>query len=181
LDSPQRFCKSSYISRCRVAALFKAKQSRRAFPDLVVRNKKFAQGEICMENEYLDNNKRSKPGRVTLKTLADHLGLTPGTISAVLNDSAGAIRIPQATKARIVAAARELNYQPNPLARALRSGQAAARSEFDSGSTRGALVIMDAGNFLLAMNAIQQAGLRVPDDVSIVEFDGAQAAMGYRA
>jgi DNA-binding LacI/PurR family transcriptional regulator len=31
------------------------------------------------------------------------------------------------------------------------------------------------------MNAIQQAGLRVPDDVSVVEFDGAQAAMGYTA
>ena|SRR5581483_6546821 len=134
-----------------------------------------------MENEYLDNNKSSKPSRVTLKTVADHLGLTPGTISAVLNDTAGAIRIPQATKARIIAAAQELNYKPNPLARALRFGQAVATSDFDSGSTRGALVIMDAGNFTLAMNAIQQAGLRVPDDVSIVEFDGTQSAMGYSA
>ena len=134
-----------------------------------------------MENESRDRKKSSKSMRVTLKTVADHVGLTPGTISAVLNDTAGAIRIPQATKARIVAAARDLNYQPNPLARALRSGQAVARSEFDSRNMSGALVIMDASNFLLAMNAIQQAGLRVPDDVSVVEFDGTQAAMGYTA
>jgi DNA-binding LacI/PurR family transcriptional regulator len=36
---------------------------------------------------------------------------------------------------------------------------------------------MDAGNFTLAMKAIQEAGLRVPDDVSIVQFDGSPAAM----
>jgi DNA-binding LacI/PurR family transcriptional regulator len=132
-----------------------------------------------MENETMSSKKSST--RVTLKTVADHLGLTPGTISAVLNDTAGAIRIPQTTKDRITSAARELNYHPNPLARALRSGQTIARSEFDSRSMSGALVIMDAGNFMLAMSAIQQAGLRVPDDVSIVEFDGTQAVMGYTA
>ncbi len=129
----------------------------------------------------MDNEKSIKPARVTLKTVADYLGLTPGTISAVLNDTPGAVRIPQATKARIVAAARDLNYHPNPLARALRVGQNLSKSKaLDSGNTRGALVIMDAGNFMLAMNAIQQAGLRVPDDVSVVEFEGAPA-MGYFA
>jgi DNA-binding LacI/PurR family transcriptional regulator len=40
---------------------------------------------------------------------------------------------------------------------------------------------MDASNFMLAMNAIQQAGLRVPDDVSVVEFDGTQSATAYTA
>jgi DNA-binding LacI/PurR family transcriptional regulator len=130
----------------------------------------------------MDNEKRSKPAKATLKTVADHLGLTPGTISAVLNNTSGALRIPQATKDRIVAAARDLNYQPNPLARALRVGQAVSKSDsLDFGSMRGALVIMDAGNFMLAMNAIQQAGLRVPDDVSVVEFDGSPAAPGYSA
>jgi DNA-binding LacI/PurR family transcriptional regulator len=134
-----------------------------------------------MENEAMDSKKISKSVRVTLKTVADYVGHTPGTISAVLNNTAGAIRIPHATKARIVAAARELNYQPNPLARALRSGQAVARREFDSRSMSGALVIMDASNFMLAMNAIQQAGLRVPNDVSVVELHGTQAAMGVTA
>src|SRR5256885_12587546 len=134
-----------------------------------------------MDNGNINNENDSKPKRVTLRTVADHLGLTPGTISAVLNDAPGAVRIPAATKSRIVAAARELNYQPNPLARALRSGKAVARSEFDSRSMSGALLIMDAGNFMLAMNAIQQAGLRVPDDVSVVEFDGTQAVRGLNA
>jgi DNA-binding LacI/PurR family transcriptional regulator len=134
-----------------------------------------------MENENGDNKKISKSPRVTLKIVAEHLGLTPATISAVLNDTAGAMRIPQATKDRITAAARDLNYHPNPLARALRSGQTITRRELDSRTVSGALVIMDAGNFMLAMSAIQQAGLRVPDDVSVVEFDGTQAAMGYTA
>jgi DNA-binding LacI/PurR family transcriptional regulator len=104
--------------------------------------------------------------------VAEHLGLTAGTISAVLNNTSGAVRIPQATKDRIVAAARELNYQPNPLARALRSGDAvrASLEAFDS-QARGALMIMDAQNIAIAMNALQQAGLRVPDDVSVVGFE----------
>ena len=122
----------------------------------------------------------NKPGaRVTLKTVATHLGLTPGTISAVLNNALASKRIPQPTKDRIFAAARELNYQPNPLARALRTGKAlpVKADPYDSGPTRGALVIMDADHFVLAMNAIQQVGLRVPDDVSVVEFDNIPAAV----
>jgi DNA-binding LacI/PurR family transcriptional regulator len=59
-------------------------------------------------------------GTVTLKAVAQHLGLTPGTVSAVLNNSKAAHSIPEKTRKRIVAAARELNYQPNFLARSLR-------------------------------------------------------------
>jgi DNA-binding LacI/PurR family transcriptional regulator len=58
--------------------------------------------------------------RVTLKTLAEHLHLTAGTISAALNDSAAARAIPEHTKRRILEAARELNYKPNYFARSLR-------------------------------------------------------------
>ena len=49
---------------------------------------------------------------VTLKAVAQHLGLTPGTVSAVLNDSPSARSIPQAAKNRIQAAAKELDYRP---------------------------------------------------------------------
>jgi LacI family transcriptional regulator len=115
-------------------------------------------------------------GRVTLKTVANHLGLTPGTISAVLNKTRASQRIPQPTKDRVFAAARDLNYQPNALARALRTGKPVSGAN-ESGLTRGALVIMDADHFVLAMNALQQVGLRVPDDVSIVEFDNIPAAV----
>src|SRR5216684_107638 len=68
---------------------------------------------------------KAKPGlrkleRVTLKTIAEHLQLTPGTVSAALNNSAAARSIPEHTKQRILTAARELNYRPNFFARSLR-------------------------------------------------------------
>jgi DNA-binding LacI/PurR family transcriptional regulator len=62
-----------------------------------------------------------KPAVVTLKAVAQHLGLTPGTVSAVPNDSPSARSIPQETKNRIRAAAKELNYRPNFFARTLRN------------------------------------------------------------
>jgi DNA-binding LacI/PurR family transcriptional regulator len=45
--------------------------------------------------------------------------LTPGTVSAVLNNSPACRSVPERTKNRILAVARELNYQSNFLARAL--------------------------------------------------------------
>ena len=66
--------------------------------------------------------KKKGPGgkRVTLKTVAEHLGLSPATISVVLNDSPVADSIPRETKERVFAAAKKLNYRPNYLARTLR-------------------------------------------------------------
>src|SRR6266513_1518570 len=58
--------------------------------------------------------------KVTLKTIAEHLGLTPGTVSAALNNSPAARSIPQHTKNRIIEAAQTLNYRPNFFARTLR-------------------------------------------------------------
>ena len=65
-------------------------------------------------------HKKKTPEKVTLKTIAEHLGLTPGTVSAALNNSAAARSIPEHTKQRILDAARELNYRPNFFARTLR-------------------------------------------------------------
>src|SRR5215510_15460724 len=62
----------------------------------------------------------SATGVITLEDLARRVQLTKGTVSAVLNDSPSARAIPQHTKDRIVAAARELNYSPNFFARGLR-------------------------------------------------------------
>src|SRR5260370_32779039 len=131
----------------------------------------------------MEDKKSSKKARVTLKIVADHVGLTSGTISAVLNDTYAARRIPQPTKDRIFAAVREFNYQPNPLARALRTGQALAPAEArENGNAHGALVILGEGQFLRAISAIQQAGLRVPDDFSVVGFDDlAAATLNYSA
>jgi DNA-binding LacI/PurR family transcriptional regulator len=57
---------------------------------------------------------------VTLKAVAAHLGLSAGTVSAVLNDAPSAKHIPKQTRDRIVAAARQLDYRPNFFARSLR-------------------------------------------------------------
>jgi LacI family transcriptional regulator len=68
------------------------------------------------------SKKKAEPRerRTTLKIIAEHLGLTPGTVSAALNNSPAARSIPEHTKKRILAAARELNYRPNYFAQSLR-------------------------------------------------------------
>lgn len=60
------------------------------------------------------------PGRVTLRAVAERVGLAPGTVSAVLNDAPSARSIPENTRQRIQLAAQELKYRPNFFARSLR-------------------------------------------------------------
>ncbi|MGC2465662.1 MAG: LacI family DNA-binding transcriptional regulator [Candidatus Acidiferrum sp.] len=64
--------------------------------------------------------RRRENKKVTLKTVAKHLGLAAGTVSAALNNSPAARSIPEHTKQRILAAAQELNYRPDFFARTLR-------------------------------------------------------------
>ena len=118
-----------------------------------------------------------KAETVTLKVVAQYVGLTAGTVSLVLNNAPQSISIPQQTKDRVFAAARKLNYQPNLFARALRTKQIPAVSGahgLASGSR--ALVFEGGEHFLRAVSAIRQAGLRVPGDVTVVSVDGISAA-----
>ena len=57
---------------------------------------------------------------VSLRVLAEHLGLSKTAVSLVLNKVPAASSIPLRTQELIRAAARELNYRPNHLARSLR-------------------------------------------------------------
>lgn len=57
---------------------------------------------------------------VSLKSLAEHLGLSQAAVSLVINRAPGAKSIPHRTQELIRQAARELNYRPNHLARSLR-------------------------------------------------------------
>jgi DNA-binding LacI/PurR family transcriptional regulator len=59
--------------------------------------------------------------QVSLKELAEHLGLAPATVSLVLNRSPVADSIPQGTKDRILAAARRYKYRPSYFARSLQA------------------------------------------------------------
>jgi DNA-binding LacI/PurR family transcriptional regulator len=63
---------------------------------------------------------RNRNPAVTLKSVAERVGLTPSTVSAVLNNSSASHSVPERTKKRILAAVRELNYRPNFFARSLR-------------------------------------------------------------
>ncbi len=78
-----------------------------------------------MTKERRDRTSRKKvqPSTkpVSLKELAEHLGLSPATVSLVMNRSTVADSIPQETKDRILAAAKKFKYRPNFFARSLRA------------------------------------------------------------
>jgi len=58
---------------------------------------------------------------VSLRTVAERVGLAACSVSAVLNNTPASMAIPQRTKDRIFRAAAELNYRPNLWARSLRT------------------------------------------------------------
>ena len=87
-------------------------------------------------------------GRVTLRTLATHLGLSLTTVSVVVSDSPAAQAIPLETRQRILAAATELHYRPNYFARSLRKKRS---------MSVGVLVSeMSEGYFTLVMNGVEE-------------------------
>lgn len=89
-----------------------------------------------------------KNAHVTLRTLADYLGLSLTTVSVVVSDSPAAQAIPLATRKRILAAASELHYRPNYLARSLRNKRS---------MSVGVLVAeMSEGYFTLVMNGVEE-------------------------
>jgi LacI family transcriptional regulator len=68
---------------------------------------------------------QSKPvtAPISLKQLADHLSLSPATVSLVVNIAPGIRTIAMATRVGVLATAKEFNYHPNRLARSLRTRQ----------------------------------------------------------
>lgn len=58
----------------------------------------------------------------TIKEVAKKAGVSISTVSRVINSSDGAIGISEATRKRVIEAAKELNYVPNTAARNLRRG-----------------------------------------------------------
>src|SRR5690606_15453583 len=57
-------------------------------------------------------------GRSTIRDVAARAGVSMGTVSRV---ASGSSRISQATRERVLAAMRELSYEPNAAARAMRT------------------------------------------------------------
>jgi DNA-binding LacI/PurR family transcriptional regulator len=89
-----------------------------------------------------------KHERVTLRTLATHLGLSLTTVSVVVSDSPAAQAIPLATRKRILAAASELHYRPNYFARSLRNKRSMSVGVMVSE--------MSEGYFTLVMNGVEE-------------------------
>jgi DNA-binding LacI/PurR family transcriptional regulator len=100
-------------------------------------------GDLVRDNPTKGGKKRHEHGVVTLKAVAEYVGLSPGTVSAVLNDSPSSRHIPEATRKRIIEAARHLNYKPNFFARYLRNKRTYTIGVMlnDIGSEYGGLVI----------------------------------------
>ena len=73
-----------------------------------------------MTQKNVGTNVAASKTSISLKALAEHLGLSSATVSLVINRSPAAKSIPHSTQERIRTAARELNYRPNLMARSLR-------------------------------------------------------------
>jgi LacI family transcriptional regulator len=67
------------------------------------------------------NTKKGKKRASTIRDVAAESGFSPATVSIVLNNAPLSRYIQATTKERIIKAARKLGYQPNQLARSLRS------------------------------------------------------------
>src|ERR1039458_6772206 len=92
--------------------------------------------------------KPESPKPVNLKVLAEYLGLSPATISLVMNNAPGARSISAITRQRVLEAAKRLDYRPNPIARSLRTRQT---------FTVGVIVPeFSEGYFTMLMNGIEE-------------------------
>jgi len=60
---------------------------------------------------------------VTLRDVAERAGVSITTVSRILNDQDTGVPVREETRSRILAAASELGYKPNLLARALRGSR----------------------------------------------------------
>jgi len=91
---------------------------------------------------------------ITLKSVAELVGLTPSTVSAVLNNSSASRSVPEQTKKRILEAARALDYRPNFFARSLRARRTYMVGVIleEIGDAYGSVVISGIERYLRARN-----------------------------
>src|ERR1700676_5653859 len=73
------------------------------------------------ESTEQGRNLSDKQAAVSLRTVAERVGLAACSVSAILNNTPASRAIPQRTKDRVFRAAAELNYRPNLWARSLRT------------------------------------------------------------
>lgn len=106
-----------------------------------------------------------KKSVVSLRTVAERVGLAPCSVSAILNNTPASSAIPQRTKERVFRAAGELNYRPNLWARSLRTRRTRVVAVVTSDIGRGPVARVVAGvqkllhrkGYLLALAAFDCA------------------------
>ncbi len=76
--------------------------------------------------KQVDGRTMTKRRAVTSAEIAQEAGVSRATVSAVLNEATGNIRISPETRRRVLAVASKFHYVPNPAARALRSNRSGA-------------------------------------------------------
>lgn len=127
-----------------------------------------------------------KKGKATIHDIAERLNTTASTVSRALNDHP---RISEATKKQVLKMAKQLNYQPNNIASALRSGKSkligvivpTANRNFFSSVVRG---IEDIANNLNYKVIISQSYEEYEKEVDTIEallsarVDGIIASIG---
>ena len=91
--------------------------------------------------------------RVTLQSLAQHLGLSTTTVSVVVNDAPAAQGIPRKTRERILEAAETLKYRPNYMARSLRGTRSMSVGILAPETSEGYLTLMMYGVEQYLLNA----------------------------
>ncbi|RMD83916.1 MAG: LacI family transcriptional regulator, partial [Lentisphaerae bacterium] len=104
---------------------------------------------------------------ITLADVAREAGVTPSTVSRVLNSKKGRVPISEATIRRVQEAAEKLGYVPSATARALRTGR--LRSIGVLGADPNAYLEMERGGFMTEIFAgITAAAIRHGYHVSLL-------------
>src|ERR1700740_1649197 len=73
----------------------------------------------AMKPEPKHTSQADSDHRITLRELAERVGLSRTTISMILNDVPEATRFPEEPRQRVVESAKKLGYRPNYFARSL--------------------------------------------------------------
>jgi DNA-binding LacI/PurR family transcriptional regulator len=133
---------------------------------------------VARDNSSKGHSKTAKkrghdPAVVTLKAVAAYVQLSPGTVSAVLNDSPSSRHIPEVTRKRIVEAARHLNYKPNFFARYLRNKRTYTIGIMlnDIGSEYGGLVISGIEDYVRQKNYFFITGVHRHDPELFARYE----------
>lgn len=125
-------------------------------------------------------------GKATIHDIAEKLKVTASTVSRALNNNP---RISDATKKKVLKAAKELNYQPNNIASALRSGRSkligvvvpTANRNFFSSVIRGIEEIANSLNYKVVISQSYddyEKEMQTIEALLNVQVDGIIASVG---